>query len=134
MPDMWRRWEEVMSKHTPGPWAVEQGERPHTGYTVITARHAGMTPRSPLALIGNVIGADEAEPDARLISAAPEMLEALQTAVAWAQKAADFNDADNVKGNVMKAHKIMMALAGYIPKYSKDIDDMHAAIKKATGQ
>lgn len=64
--------------HTAGPWAVEQGVWPHLGYTVITARHAGMTARSPLAKLNNLIGEEESAPDARLIAAAPELLSAVR--------------------------------------------------------
>lgn len=70
------------AKHTPGPWAVEQGEGPHSGRTVITARQAGMTARSPLAHLSNLLGADEPAADARLIAAAPDLLAAAKKVMA----------------------------------------------------
>lgn len=66
-----------MAKHTPGPWDVEQGTHVHDGWTVITARHAGMTSATPLAKISNLLGEEEALPDAHLIAAAPDMYEVL---------------------------------------------------------
>jgi len=66
----------MSEQHTPGPWAAEDGKGFHVSYTVITAKHAGMTAETPLASISNIIG--DATPDARLIAAAPELVEALQ--------------------------------------------------------
>lgn len=51
----------------------------------------------------------------------------IQYLKSMAAKAALLNDADNVKGNVMKAHKIMLALAAYIPGYDHDIDAAYKA-------
>lgn len=63
---------------------------------------------------------------AALASPAPAADDAARDAVdtlrQWARKAAAFNDADHVKGNTIKAHKILMALAGYLPGYSAEID------------
>lgn len=70
-------------KHTPGPWAVEQGTGYHVGDTVITARHAGMTSMTPLARISNVLGIDGAAPDANLIAVAPDLREHLENMVEW---------------------------------------------------
>ena len=66
-----------MSKHTPGPWhlaEVENGSIKHMvpvgpdGYSLCTVVHDGDTP----------FGAIYMDADARLIAAAPELLEALQ--------------------------------------------------------
>lgn len=73
---------------TPRPWSAELGEYVHTGWTVITARGEGMTPSSPLAVIGkisNVLGEDEAMKEAALIAAARNALPALLASAAAAQ-------------------------------------------------
>lgn len=68
-------------KPTPGPWNIEPGEWPHKPHIVITAEHAGMTTRSPLATLGCLLGDDEPMADARLIAAAPDLLEALENVI-----------------------------------------------------
>ena len=56
--------------HTPGPWAAVSADH---GGIAITAEHAGMTSLTPLA---RLMDFDEsAWPDARLIAAAPDLLE-----------------------------------------------------------
>ena len=65
---------------TPGPWSAELGAYVHTDWTVITARGEGMTPNSPLAVIGaisNLLGAEEAMKDAAFIAAMRNALPAL---------------------------------------------------------
>lgn len=62
-----------------------------------------------------------------------ELLAALQTMKAWASTAAALNDADHIPGNAVKAHKILLALAGCIPRYDAKIDAAHAAIAKHGG-
>jgi hypothetical protein len=56
-----------MAKHTPGPWHVEQGIN---DYDILVTPDG----RAPARLAGYV----EREADARLIAAAPELLEALR--------------------------------------------------------
>jgi hypothetical protein len=100
MPDLWRRWEEVMSKHTPGPWKIEHDYKPY----VINAG-AGHT---ICAITGTAAIRPEAEANARLIAAAPEMLEALK----------------------------LVRESGLADEYGASAveDAINAAIKKATGQ
>ncbi|MFD1944701.1 hypothetical protein [Paradevosia shaoguanensis] len=64
------------AKHTPGPWGYERITTSGIDKFAITAPHACMTASSPLATVSDVLG--DGEPDARLIAAAPEMLEALR--------------------------------------------------------
>ncbi len=56
---------------------------------------------------------------------------ALKTFDAVAKEAARLNDADHVKGNSIKAHKLLMAMAGMIPGYRPDIDAARAALAGA---
>ena len=63
-----------MSKHTPGPW---QPSKSRTNPYAVYAPH-GQTTRSSIASIALYDDCyDEAEANARLIAAAPELLEAL---------------------------------------------------------
>lgn len=48
--------------------------------------------------------------------------------VAAAKKAAALNDADHVTGNIIKAHKILLALAGGRAGYMAELDQAHAVI------
>ncbi len=60
-------------KHTPGPWTIEKHRAPNGGnYYRVLAQDE----RIVAQVIGN--GAIEYHNDARLIAAAPELLEALQ--------------------------------------------------------
>ena len=66
-----------MTQHTPGPWGCEETpESSHWDWKVTQPRINGRRP---------YIGIDTFNPeaDARLIAAAPEMLEVLQRIVAW---------------------------------------------------
>ncbi|OYW31988.1 MAG: hypothetical protein B7Z41_09725 [Rhizobiales bacterium 12-66-7] len=81
---------ELEKTATPGPWSAEPGEYVHTGWTVVTARGEGMTPSSPLAVIGkisNLLGEDEAMKEAALIAAARNALPTLLASAAAAQVA-----------------------------------------------
>jgi len=74
-----------MSGHTEGPWAPEFAEAysvraPHGG---IVAQIHNLRGRSGLA--GRISG-DEAAANARLIAAAPELLEACQTIAEWLRR------------------------------------------------
>ena len=104
-----------MNTHTPGPWVVEslpdEGPSIHTGGSGIARRIAGVDvggwKRTTLA---------DAEANARLIAAAPDLLEALQAI----------------------AHFIhtTSAAEGGASKYSANVvaaDMVRAAIAKATG-
>lgn len=60
-----------MSKHTPGPWEVRQGKE--VGNTVYVSSDKGQ-------ICTGVNGFESRIPNARLIAAAPELLEALEVA------------------------------------------------------
>lgn len=90
----------MQGKHTPGPWFA--GLEPHCPDLVHTAPEKGYW-------AGKLVGVGKAQPDgdfeeacanARLISAAPELLEALQTLVADVRRYA-----------VYPSHSVEMKLA-----------------------
>lgn len=106
-----------MNKHTPGPWYVDTeysiqimkhmehlvGTTKYTDYTVADISEGGFTGEEELA-------------NARLIAAAPELLEALQELLAW--------DLDSLPGEVS------LGFSGI----EKDIARAKAVIAKATGE
>lgn len=61
------------SKHTKGPWTVDARAMNSCGVTGQTAFVANCSPRA-----GGPMKVDECQANARLIAAAPEMLEALR--------------------------------------------------------
>lgn len=79
-----------MSAHTPGPWEmkrlIDNSGKP---YSTLYEAHIDITPCMIWAPIGNA----EQEANARLISAAPELLEALETAAEWMESLRASGDA-----------------------------------------
>jgi hypothetical protein len=67
--------EKHMSKHTPGPWTLEEPSR-HNGYD--TWKIAAPTLVEPLGSYSEWSGRQERAANARLIAAAPELLAACQ--------------------------------------------------------
>jgi len=70
--------------HTPGPWTTEEmqellasGERRPSTY--ISASNGWASPKRTVAIVGHWRDRPDPEADARLIAAAPELLEALET-------------------------------------------------------
>lgn len=64
-----------MSKHTPGPWVVESAD---DAYCIANVGNLVIMPG------GGKVKHDNTEADARLIAAAPDLLEALEMIVAEA--------------------------------------------------
>ena len=62
------------TKHTPGPWKVEQR---FSGNRFIHSDNS-QSPICRVAFVGMGIGVDESKANADLIAAAPELLEALE--------------------------------------------------------
>ena len=86
------------TKHTPGPWQIEP-EFPfevHKGHSIAVVKEM-------------VLCEDESLANAALISAAPDLLEALE------------------------AFRAIDAFEGWHPKYREAIEKAEAAIAKATG-
>jgi len=96
-----------MSKHTPGPWVIR---------TAATYRSQveAIDPKGRADVVARITtprkGAEASDANAHLIAAAPDMLEALEAAIAW-------NDS-----------------VGHFPIASDIITAMESAIKKARGQ
>lgn len=69
-----------MSEHTPGPWRINRSERMLSQWGVGKDLYVGMVVAdTPVAAITHSgLHFDEAQCNARLIAAAPELLEALQ--------------------------------------------------------
>jgi hypothetical protein len=64
----------MTSKHTPGPWSCKQGQRPNFFYIE--------SPSGDVVYVSGSLQPTDCEANARLIAAAPEMLEALIQAAA----------------------------------------------------
>jgi hypothetical protein len=114
----------MSQSHTPGPWQIKPSNN-----EITNVDHG----RLPFAIVAgySLIGATyENGKDARLIAAAPDLLEALQEVVKLANQAHDHWDNDRDA----KVGKILLALSGHMPRYDKRIDAIHAAIAKATGE
>ncbi len=58
---------------------------------------------------------------------------ALRTMRDYAREAAAINDADHIRGNSIKAHKMLMALGGLSPRYDARIDEALAALSGKEG-
>ena len=91
-----------MNKHTPGPWKLRQTFNDDDCSHEIDG-------------IALVFRSEQANANARLIAAAPELLEALKLVVAYDE------------GNHIDGLEMMLA-------YSKALDAVRAAIAKAEGE
>ena len=77
-----------MTKHTPGPWRIEPGENWRVYLVNNDYGHA----------IGEIVYTDTRKPaDARLIAAAPELLEALNGMLQLFSDTEDMEDYETVK-------------------------------------
>lgn len=118
-----------MSKHTPGPWEMSDG-----GYILPNHKAIDAPSHGALALVVWKMEDDERSPkceaNARLIAAAPDLLEALQKLAIVMREIHDHWDNDRD----MKVGKCLLALSGQLPGYDRRIDEIHAAIAKAEGQ
>lgn len=111
-------------KHTPGPWSVDNGNRA-TGFTVKIATDE--------LLVGGYGLTSEA--NARLIAAAPELLEALITKVKDAEQRSfedwlDFNSPSGDHEAVQRQWLASNDYRGFIGEWREQLD----AIAKATGE
>jgi hypothetical protein len=72
-----------MSKHTPGPWDLESDPCHFDTLSSIVGGAGRLTPprRQLMVEVGGHAGYAEQEANARLIAAAPDLLEALEKAV-----------------------------------------------------
>lgn len=73
-----------MSKHTPGTWSDYYAKLAPVGSVAVWSDQGGMVRRVALCGTHEGIDLDEAEANARLIAAAPDLLEALKELVAYA--------------------------------------------------
>lgn len=82
-----------MSNHAPGPWAIDRDDRPGMEWNNHIV--ACVKPDMAICFMTNSYGDDnsEAEANARLIAAAPDLLEALQGVLRVADRATDEFDA-----------------------------------------
>lgn len=140
-----------MSKHTPGPWEVGFKERFPFGVSVIApggvvihseyaiAHATGQKTRRDCEGGFGFSGADreqaikmvaEQDANARLIAAAPDLLEACKSMVLLANRAWHHLDADEDH----KVGKILMAMAGHLKGYLPETTRLHETIAKAEGK
>lgn len=101
-----------MTKHTPGPWCCNVPPRKFPIYT--ENKRTGFT-YIAVTVKDDETTAPEMDANARLISASPELLEALQEALTWM--------------TLLKASDPGITDHGPL---SRSIDKAHAAIAKAT--
>jgi len=108
-------------KHTPGPWEVRADPSHYDSFTTVVAgsgeQRKGML-RELIVEIGGWAGIETAEANARLIAAAPDMLEALKSLLAFV------NSLGMEFGGVSKEK--------YLEAY-EPLNKAHAAISKAEG-
>jgi hypothetical protein len=92
-----------MSKHTSGEWYVRSGmtQMCGPGSTLARLRPAGNEGMFWWLFSDAALG--NAEADARLIAAAPELLEALQAMVKTWEEGFNYSDAQNEIGNARAA-------------------------------
>lgn len=130
------------NKHTPGPWLYRPYQHDDWGVVRSTSEVEGSCPIVASARSGGYPTEEELaehrcnqtdpyEANARLIAAAPDLLEALKSAVRIAEEARREWDATPAG---MRAGKILIALSGGCKGYRRDIDAIHAAIAKAEGR
>lgn len=69
-----------MNKHTPGPWGANftRIDGNAIGFHITDNKHGSLLPICETAYDTHLVNSNEIESNARLISAAPELLEALQ--------------------------------------------------------
>lgn len=104
------------TKHTPGPWFVEHHEWLQKGHCAISSKDHGELAQVVWCMEDDeCIGRNspEKEANARLIAAAPELLEAAQKVLAWYEAEEDHSKE---------------------PDFYKRMDAIRAAIAKATGE
>ncbi len=75
-----------MSEHTAGPWTTEELQELTTGgerrpATYISASKGWASPKRTVAIVGHWTDRPNPEVDARLIAAAPELLEACRALI-----------------------------------------------------
>ena len=97
-----------MSKHTPGPWKYDTTKLADW-YTRIT-HCVSISGESEIRLYGN-----EAEANARLISAAPELLEALEALVDMPDERSIYDISDKEIDLWVKAKKVIAKAKGETP-------------------
>ena len=101
--------EQAVAKHTPGPWNVDSNDPfvvyPYNGYAVARCKPGGRKCKDAVAVA-------TARANARLIAAAPDLLENLTRVLVWMDGISDRLPAD----------------------MRPAIDAAHAAIAKATGE
>lgn len=103
-----------MTQHTPGPWEAVKSNRNQFAWDVIGA--LGMVPT--IARLGLVDPHEEAvKANARLIAAAPELLEALKLAADQLDEVVDMNNPAN-----------------WLDNSKATLEFLHQAIAKAEGR
>lgn len=120
----------MSTKHTPGPWKTEDRRYLITdapdegsigvyagGFWIADVHGAHVGPKSR----------DEADANARLIAAAPELLEALEALLQNAENKA-------VYISILEYKECFDSEGNAIAEYSPEMDKARAAIAKAKGQ
>ena len=134
-----------MTKHTPGPWDFRKGDTLNPDRTFgivrllsrdeclqIDGDDSGFGGRTEV--IAEVTDGTTAEADARLIAAAPELLEALRKADALLKNAS--TSMGRERTTLPAGNSLLDLLAGYMhpDEINGACDAVIAAIAKATGE
>ena len=111
----------MKTKHTPGPWTVENGKRAR-GYMTAVMRDGFAIADVP-CLRGDPYDDDEADANAHLIAAAPDLLAALQETL----RALECHLDDDTKSHGLKSRDCLC------PCNSNEVVRARAALSRATG-
>ena len=120
--------------HTPGPWKVEKRGADGIGYPITEPVSVGAfpwlvnVPAPPFALgaVGALVCYENGEANARLMAAAPDLLEACAKAEAGIS--------DWRLGAQHKDHDDYRHMTAAEPYLRSVLDSLHAAIRKAEGR
>jgi hypothetical protein len=113
------------SKHTPGPWTVTLGG-PRGSFHISEAKSHDEAEHSDDGVDGYTVSSA----NARLIAAAPDLLQKLQKVVAWLDRLATRAEKDAKDTRFVSLSE---ANAADAKNYRATIADISAAIAKATG-
>lgn len=101
----------MTSKHTPAPWAINESETDEGCWEIGTGEWRGDSYEG--LQIATAWGFyHEAEANARLIAAAPELVEALREVIGWHDDADNLHKPIEVRAAYMRARALLAEIDG----------------------